>query len=143
MEGACAGHMLNALWNATIGYTLRFFWNPIDSAQTLIEDSAIDQLRAFGVRFLRAERAACRRCASASTPYGMLPILRALVPPKANSPLERELLEAIGWFRSHWELAVPRVPTLRDPRPRACTRCWRCSRGRWPSASGRSPARLR
>jgi hypothetical protein len=38
LEGATAGHMLNALWSATLGYTLRFFWNPIDSGQTLVED---------------------------------------------------------------------------------------------------------
>jgi hypothetical protein len=40
LEGASSGHMINALWNATLGYTLRFFWNPLDSSQTLIEDSA-------------------------------------------------------------------------------------------------------
>jgi hypothetical protein len=115
MEGASAGHMLNALWNATLGYTLRFFWNPIDSGQTLIEDSAIEQLRAFGVRFLRAS-GPLSALRVGKTPYGMLPICARAYRPKANSPIERELLEAIGWFRSHWERAVASVPTLRDPK---------------------------
>jgi hypothetical protein len=114
MEGASAGHMLNALWNATLGYTLRFFWNPIDTSQTLIEDAAIDQLRAYGVRFLRpgGPLSALR---VGKTPYGILPITARGFAPKANSPIERELFEAISWFRTHWDLAVARVPTLRDP----------------------------
>ncbi|WP_280155140.1 hypothetical protein [Piscinibacter sp. XHJ-5] len=115
MEGACAGHMLNALWNATLGYTLRFFWNPIDGAHTLVEDSAIEQLRAFGVRFLRAS-GPLSALRVGKTPYGVLPICARSYQPKANSPIERELLEAIGWFRTHWELALSTVPTLRDPK---------------------------
>ncbi|MCU0974089.1 MAG: hypothetical protein MUF80_09090 [Burkholderiales bacterium] len=82
MEGASAGHMLNALWNATIGYTLRFFWNPLDSTQTLIEDSAIDQLRAYGVRFLRPS-GPLSALRVGRTPYGLLPIRRdAYCPPR-------------------------------------------------------------
>lgn len=114
LEGATAGHMLNALWNATLGYTLRFFWNPIDSGQTLIEDSAIEQLRAFGVRFLRAS-GPLSALRAGKTPYGLLPVCARSYQPKANSPIERELLEAIEWFRGHWELASSTVPTLRDP----------------------------
>jgi hypothetical protein len=114
LEGASAGHMINALWNATIGYTLRFFWNPLDAAETLIDDADIEQLRAFAVRFLRpgGPLSALR---VGNTPYGILPITARGYVPRANSPLERELTEAIGWFRSHWEQAVNRVPTLRDP----------------------------
>ncbi|HJV70076.1 hypothetical protein [Ideonella sp.] len=115
LEGASAGHMLNALWNATLGYTLRFFWNPIDSGQTLIEDSAIEQLRAFGVRFLRPS-GPLSALRVGKTPYGLLPVCARGYQPKANSALERELLEAITWFRSHWELAQGTVPTLRDPK---------------------------
>ena len=114
MEGASAGHMLNALWNATIGYTLRFFWNPLDSAQTLIEDSAIDQLRAYGVRFLRPS-GPLSALRVGRTPYGLLPITARGFVPKSNSPIERELLEAISWFRTHWDLATQSVPTLNDP----------------------------
>lgn len=114
LEGATSGHMINALWNATIGYTLRFFWNPLDSAQTLIDDASIDQLRAFAVRFLRpgGPLSALR---VGNTPYGILPITARGFVPKANSALERELLETITWFRTHWDMAVPSVPTLRDP----------------------------
>ena len=115
LEGATAGHMLNALWSATLGYTLRFFWNPIDSGQTLVEDSAIEQLRAFGVRFLRAS-GPLSALRIGKTPYGMLPVCARSYQPKANSPIERELLETIGWFRSHWEMALATVPTLRDPK---------------------------
>lgn len=115
LEGASAGHMLNALWNATLGYTLRFFWNPIDSTQTLVDDAAIDQLRAYAVRFLRAS-GPLSALRVGKTPYGMLPICARSYQPKANSAIERELLEAIGWFRNHWERAVPGVPTLRDPK---------------------------
>jgi hypothetical protein len=114
LEGASSGHMINALWNATIGYTLRFFWNPLDSSKTLIEDSAIEQLRAFAVRYLRpgGPLSALR---VGNTPYGILPITARNFVPKANSPLEREVLEAIGWFRFHWDAAIPSVPTLRNP----------------------------
>ena len=114
LEGATSGHMVNALWNATIGYTLRFFWNPLDSSQTLIEDSAIEQLRAFAVRYLRpgGPLSALR---VGNTPYGILPITARGFVPKANSALEKQVLEAITWFRSHWDAAIPSVPTLRDP----------------------------
>lgn len=114
MENASAGHMLNALWNATLGYTLRFFWNPIDSSQTLIEDSAIEQLRAYGVRFLRPS-GPLSALRVGKTPYGILPISARTYQAKPNSAIERELLEAINWFRLHWEQAVATVPTLRDP----------------------------
>jgi hypothetical protein len=114
LEGASAGHMINALWNATIGYTLRFFWNPIDSGQTLIEDSSIDQLRAFAVRFLRPS-GPLSALRVGNTPYGILPITARGFVPKGNSALERELFEAIAWFRFHWDLAIRSVPTLRNP----------------------------
>jgi hypothetical protein len=114
LEGATSGHMINALWNATIGYTLRFFWNPIDGSHTLIADSSIDQLRAFAVRFLRpgGPLSALR---VGNTPYGILPIASRAFAPKPNSPLERELLDALAWFREHWEIASRSVPTLRNP----------------------------
>jgi hypothetical protein len=114
MEGATAGHMINALWNATIGYTLRFFWNPIDSAETLIDDAAIDQLRAFAVRYLRpgGPLSALR---IGNTPYGILPVTGRGFVPKANSALEREILDAITWFRTHWDQAAGKAPTLRNP----------------------------
>lgn len=114
LEGASAGHMINALWNATIGYTLRFFWNPIDTSQTLIEDSAIEELRAFAVRYLRPS-GPLSALRVGDTPYGILPITARGFVPKPNSPLERELLDAISWFRIHWELATRSVPTLRNP----------------------------
>jgi hypothetical protein len=114
LEGASSGHMINALWNATIGYTLRFFWNPIDSSQTLIEDSAIEQLRAYAVRFLRPS-GPLSAVRVGNTPYGILPITARGFIPRANSPLEQELFEAIGWFRTYWDVAIPKIPTLRDP----------------------------
>ena len=114
LEGASAGHMINALWNASIGYTLRFFWNPIDSSQTLIEDASIDQLRAFAVRYLRPS-GPLSALRAGKTPYGILPIAARGFVPKANSPLERELLDVIAWFRNHWDIATRSVPTLRDP----------------------------
>jgi hypothetical protein len=114
LEGACAGHMINALWSATIGYTLRFFWNPIDTSQTLIEDPAIDQLRAFAVRYLRpgGPLSALR---VGNTPYGILPITARGFVAKANSPVERELLDVITWFRAFWDAAIGSIPTLRNP----------------------------
>lgn len=113
-EGATAGHMLNALWNATLGYTLRFFWNPIDSGQTLVTDAAIAQARAFGVRFLRAS-GPLSALRVGKTPYGLLPVCARGYQPRANSAVEREVLEATNWFRSHWEQALATVPTLNDP----------------------------
>jgi hypothetical protein len=114
LEGASAGHMVNALWNATIGYTLRFFWNPLDSSQTLISDAAIDQLRAYAVRFLRPG-GALSSVRIGNTPYGVLPVTARGFVPKANSTLESELVEILGWFRTHWDLATRSVPTLANP----------------------------
>ena len=48
-------------------------------------------------------------------PYGLLPVTARGFVPDPASALERELLEAIGWFRNIWEAALPRVPTMRDP----------------------------
>lgn len=113
-EGASAGHMINALWSATLGYTLRYFWNPVGDAEALIDDEAIATLRAHAVRFLRASGplAALR---IGSQPYGILPISARSYQPASNSALERELHKVLGWLRGHWEAAVPRVPTLRNP----------------------------
>jgi len=113
-EGATAGHMLNALWKATLGYTLRYFWNPLDPAQTLLDDAAVEQLRAHAVRYLRASGPlSCLRVGN--QPYGILPITLRTYQPAANSPLERELFDALGWFRNIWQAAVPRVPTMATP----------------------------
>ena len=113
-ESATAGHMLNALWSATLGYTLRYFWNPLDSSKTLLSDAAVEELRAWTVRVLRASGplAALR---VGKQPYGILPITARGFKPPANAPLERELAEAIGWFRKFWDNAAARVPTLRNP----------------------------
>jgi hypothetical protein len=49
------------------------------------------------------------------TPYGILPVTARGFAPRANSALERELSEALGWFRTHWDRATRSVPTLRNP----------------------------
>ena len=46
------------------------------------------------------------------TPYGMLPICARSYQPKANSAIEREMLEAIGWFRNHWERRLDQLDQL-------------------------------
>lgn len=114
VEGATAGHMLNALWNATLGYTLRYFWNPLSSAHSLIDDDANEQLRAWAVRYLRAS-GPLSALRVGKQPYGILPITARNYVPPANSPLERELTQAVQWFRNFWDTAIPRVPTLHDP----------------------------
>lgn len=114
VEGATAGHMLNALWNATLGYTLRYFWNPLSSANSLIDDAANEQLRAWAVRYLRAS-GPLSALRVGKQPYGILPVTARNYVPPANSPLERELTQAEQWFRNFWDSAIPRVPTLRDP----------------------------
>jgi hypothetical protein len=113
-EGATAGHMINALWSATLGYTLRYFWNPLDEAEALIDDDAIATLRAHAVRYLRPSGpfSALR---VGNQPYGILPVAARGFLPRADSALERELHEALGWFRGVWEAAVPRVPTMARP----------------------------
>jgi len=113
-EGATAGHMLNALWASTLGYTLRYFWNPLDSAQSLITDDAIDQLRAWAVRFLRAS-GPLSALRVGKQPYGILPVCARGYVSHANAPLERELAQATNFFRGFWNNAVASVPTLRDP----------------------------
>ncbi|MEO5697015.1 MAG: hypothetical protein ABIQ60_07760 [Burkholderiaceae bacterium] len=113
-EGATSGHMINALWKATLGYTLRYFWNPLDPAHTLVDDKAIELLRAHAVRYVRPS-GPLSTLRVGSQPYGILPITAKGFVPAINSPLERELHEAIGWFRNVWQAAVPRVPTMRQP----------------------------
>ncbi len=113
-EGATAGHMLNALWSATLGYTLRYFWNPLDSSKTLLPDSAVEELRAWAVRALRAS-GPLTALRIGRQPYGILPVTARGYKPPANAPLERELAEAIEWFRRFWDNAASRVPTLRNP----------------------------
>lgn len=115
-EGASSGHMINALWSATLGYTLRHFWNPLDASQTLLGDAAVATLRAHAVRYLRpgGPLSALR---IGNQPYGLLPVAARNFQPRADSALERELLEAIGWFRGFWQAAVARVPTMASPGP--------------------------
>jgi hypothetical protein len=113
-EGATSGHMLNALWKATLGYTLRYFWNPIDPAHTLFDDKVLDVLRAHVVRYLRPS-GPLSALRVGNQPYGILPVVAKGFVPAPNSALERELADAIGWFRGIWEAAVPRVPTMRTP----------------------------
>ena len=113
-EGATAGHMINALWSATLGYTLRYFWNPLDQAESLIDDDAIATLRAHAVRFLRPS-GPLSALRVGNQPYGIVPVVSRAYKPQPNSALERELHDAIGWFRGFWEAAVPRVPTMASP----------------------------
>ena len=113
-EGATAGHMLNALWKSTLGYTLRHFWNPIDSAQSLLSDDAIEQLRAWCVRYLRPS-GPLSALRVGKQPYGILPITARGYVPHANAPLEREVAQAATWFRSNFEWVQHKVPTLQDP----------------------------
>ncbi len=113
-EGATSGHMQNALWKATLGYTLRYFWNPLDAAQTLLDDASVELLRAHVVRYLRAS-GPLSTLRVGNQPYGILPISAREFVPAANSAVERELFEAMGWFRNIWQAAVVRVPTMREP----------------------------
>lgn len=113
-EGATAGHMLNALWSATLGYTLRYFWNPVGDAESLIDDDAIATLRAHAVRYLRPS-GPLSALRIGNQPYGILPVAARGFKPAPNSALERELLEVLDWLRGFWEAAVPRVPTMRTP----------------------------
>ena len=113
-EGATAGHMLNALWSATLGYTLRYFWNPLDSSKALLTDAAVEELRAWAVRAVRAS-GPLSALRVGKQPYGILPVSARGHKPPANSPLERELAETIEWFRKFWDNAAARVPTLRNP----------------------------
>ncbi|MEO7851075.1 MAG: hypothetical protein ABIR94_02310, partial [Rubrivivax sp.] len=113
-EGATSGHMLNALWKATLGYTLRYFWNPLDPAHTLLDDKSVELLRAHVVRYLRPSGPlSCLRVGN--QPYGIVPITSRGYVPTANSSLEQEVHQAIGWFRNIWQAAVPRVPTMGQP----------------------------
>ncbi len=115
-EGATAGHMINALWSATLGYTLRYFWNPLSEAESLIDDDAIATLRAHAVRYLRPS-GPLGALRVGNQPYGILPLASRAYKPRANSALERELLDVIGWFRGFWQAAESRVPTMQRPAP--------------------------
>jgi hypothetical protein len=113
-EGATAGHMLNALWKSTLGYTLRHFWNPIDSAHSLLSEGSIEQLRAWCVRYLRPS-GPLSALRVGKQPYGILPITARGYVPHANAPLEREVAQAANWFRGNFEWVQHKVPTLQDP----------------------------
>ena len=113
-DNTTAGHMLNALWSATLGYTLRHFWNPVGSGQALLDDTSLDQLRAWAVRFLRPAGPLNALC-TGQQPYGVLPITAGGFLPRANSPVEREVSTAVQWFRGFWEAAVDKVPRLDQP----------------------------
>ncbi len=113
-EGASAGHMINALWSATLGYTLRYFWNPVSAAESLIDDDAIATLRAHAVRYLRPS-GPLSALRIGKQPYGILPLTARGYQPAPNSALERELLQVLQWLREFWQAALPRVPTMRNP----------------------------
>ena len=113
-ESATAGHMLNALWSATLGYTLRYFWNPIDTRNSLLDDDAVAQTRAWSVRALRAS-GPLSALRVGKQPYGILPVSARGFVPRSNAPVERELLHAIEWFRGFWDTAAVTACNLRDP----------------------------
>jgi hypothetical protein len=106
--------MLNAIWNATLGYTLRYFWNPIATAQSLLSDAAIAELRAWAVRYVRpgGPLSALR---VGKQPYGILPITARGHVAALNAPLEQELVKIVEWFRWGWDAASKKVPNLGDP----------------------------
>ncbi|MET0209831.1 MAG: hypothetical protein ABW220_12375, partial [Burkholderiaceae bacterium] len=113
-EGATAGHMINALWNATLGYTLRYFWNPLDPNKTLLSDAAIETLRAHAVRYLRPN-GPLTALRIGNQPYGILPITARGFVAEPRSALEAQLLDTTSWFRGYWEAAVAQVPTMAVP----------------------------
>ncbi len=147
-EGATAGHMLNALWKSTLGYTLRNFWNPIDSSHSLLSDDAIGQLRAWCVRYLRPS-GPLSALRVGKQPYGILPITARAYVPNANSPLEREVAQAANWFRSNFERVQHKVPTLQDPSAESLHQVlamqpWSVAKNYWqvmgPAAAANFPA---
>ena len=115
-DGQTAAHMINALWNATLGYTLRYFWNPTDNSAALLSDAAIDELRAWAVRFVRpgGPLAALR---VGSQPYGLLPVMPKRYTIEANATLEQNLFKVIDWFRWQYEMddKPAKLPSLQDP----------------------------
>lgn len=113
-DNPTAGHMLNALWSATLGYTLRHFWNPVGSGQALLDDAALGQLRAWAVRHLRPAGPLSALCAG-QQPYGVLPVIAGGYVARTDAPVEREVHAAVQWFRGFWEASLGKAPTLASP----------------------------
>ena len=122
-EGATSGHMLNAIWNATLGYTLRYFWNPISTAQSLLDDAAIAELRAWAVRYVRPGRpalGAARRQPAVRHPadHREGPCRRDQRAARAGAGEDRRLVP-LGLGCGEQQGAQPLRPERREPAPGA------------------------
>lgn len=113
-EGATSAHMINALWRATLGGTLRDFWNPAGEGEgtpRLIDDATLARLRVHAVRHLRPG-GPLSVLRVGDQPYGILPVCARGYVPQAGSALERGLHDVLETLRGFWQAAVPRVPRL-------------------------------
>lgn len=114
-EDALAEHMINALWRATLGYTLDYFWNPLEAENSLISDEAIAKLRNHALRYLRPA-GVFPTLRIGRQPYGILPICApGAWQADASSQVEIKLTALTHALRVHWQNAVDSPDASKRP----------------------------
>ena len=114
-EDALAEHMINALWRATLGYTLDYFWNPLEAENSLISDEAIAKLRNHALRYLRPS-GVFPTLRIGRQPYGILPICApAAWQADPTSQVEIKLTALTHALRVHWQNAVDNPDASKRP----------------------------
>ncbi len=103
-DAVTTGHLINALWSATLGQTLDQLFDPALSDDDLgrLRDHAVAHLRPGGA--LPAVRIG-------SQPYGILPVVAADGYKSADA-VEENLVRAIGAVRGIWSRAATKAPTI-------------------------------
>lgn len=103
-EQITAGHMINALWSATLGQTLDQMFDPAMS------DADIGRLRDHAVANLRPG-GALPVLRVGSQPYGILPVT-PLALFKSQDKVEEKLAQVIGAVRGIWTRAADNAPYI-------------------------------
>ncbi|MEN8237968.1 MAG: hypothetical protein ABFR53_02075 [Actinomycetota bacterium] len=105
-EDANAGHMNNALWEATIGY---FLEHMLDGVVTRGQAAG---MRAHFRRYVRG-RGVLPAIRIGDQPYGVLPVVPASRwRASRNAPLDTRMMTLIKDFRGLWAAAVRRSPHM-------------------------------
>lgn len=103
-EQPTAGHMINALWSATLGQTLDQMFDPAMS------DADIGKLRDHAIAHMRPG-GALPALRVGSQPYAILPVTPfALFKPQDK--VEEKLVQAIGAVRGIWNRASGNAPHI-------------------------------
>lgn len=106
-EQITAGHMINALWSATLGQTLDQMFDPVMS------DNDIAALRDHSVKYLRPG-GVIPTLRVGNQPYGVLPITPFSIF-KPQDKVEEKLVQVINAVRGIWTMASEEAPNIQRP----------------------------